>query len=882
MNFGFVQQIYFTLYLVKMQQEQPQPQPQLEPLENEKKEMDEVIEGADLNAPTVVSVPLSIDEEISEAIKKLSLPPQEDWTILHNVSFGKDLSRYLPYLVKEKGLDINQKNERGETPLHIAILKENFETIQTLLDLGASLQLNTNQGNSPLYIACERGNLQIVKELITRGADMHGHKYQQHYQTPLMIAVIRNHIHIVKYLLDNGCEDLEYGDKNYCTPLFIASQNGLIEMMETLIQYGANVDARNTNDSSPIFGAVGKNQMEAVKTLLKHKADINLTNNRYYNALFIAVNFAYFEMIEFLIDAGIDMECRDGSNYTPLMSASYANHVKIVKILVEKGANPNASNSLGYSSLILAIQKKNLNVVDLLLESPKLDINKLTETITLFGQTNKRFSPLYFAVHYNLPEIVSKFLKLGANPNLGLSPLLLAFKNNRMEMVEELLNHGAEETTEINLLLNLPQFNGPIIKSLLQNGYGVWDLVYNYFPIPCSENLHKLMYKKKGAFKGLVPELVTNGFFEELDCLSDHKKRQFVRSFLSTLNYKVPKIKRLFKSTDIVHACRSLHALALICEHSEKKLDEKKKLLNDAEYLNLLFPFMAIPESYRLACRTLHLITKDLFSATIGFPTPNTVFVNEETLLLQEEPKTVNIPLRNSKNGLILEKGSEEISTVEEKSTVDEGEKIEKPSFLDFRKENEADTVTFRFENDRYILCDKSTLMSQSVVFSRMLGGVMKEGLEKDVKIEEEEYTFEIFQKLIEFLYKSDLVIHDLNEMEIWHLISLAHRYDVSKLIDVCIDQLQAILSIADLDMENILSCVKLSQTYQVEKMEKWCYNWLCVYLDQFSGTKYAKFILLGGNKDGIDENIIPDSNVLTSLQDFVLMRYINTRIKDI
>lgn len=66
----------------------------------------------------------------------------------------------------KKGADINAQNNKGETALHLAALKKEFEIglAQTLLDNGASTQVKTSSGELPLDYAIEKEIKSLIKK----------------------------------------------------------------------------------------------------------------------------------------------------------------------------------------------------------------------------------------------------------------------------------------------------------------------------------------------------------------------------------------------------------------------------------------------------------------------------------------------------------------------------------------------------------------------------------------------------------------------------------------------------------------------------------------------------------------------------------------------
>lgn len=63
------------------------------------------------------------------------------------------------------------------------------------------------------------------------------------------------------------------------TALHYASFNGHLEAIQTLIDHGANVDARDNDGATPCHYATDNCQNEAILLLAANGADVNMANN---------------------------------------------------------------------------------------------------------------------------------------------------------------------------------------------------------------------------------------------------------------------------------------------------------------------------------------------------------------------------------------------------------------------------------------------------------------------------------------------------------------------------------------------------------------------------------------------------------------------------
>ncbi|CAL9690653.1 unnamed protein product [Knipowitschia caucasica] len=97
---------------------------------------------------------------------------------------------------------VMKRNHKGETPLHIAAIKGDAETVRKLLEQEADPNLKDNAGWTPLHEACNLGHLAVVEILVSMGALLNTPGYKN--ETPLHDAVRNGHSAVVRRLLQLG------------------------------------------------------------------------------------------------------------------------------------------------------------------------------------------------------------------------------------------------------------------------------------------------------------------------------------------------------------------------------------------------------------------------------------------------------------------------------------------------------------------------------------------------------------------------------------------------------------------------------------------------------------------------------------------------------
>ena len=113
-----------------------------------------------------------------------------------------------------KGVDINAKNYEGNTPLHIAIMRKNTKAVTYILKSSSNIAINelNELGKAPIHIACEIDSYKkggkIIKLLLSySGIDVNIRDLDG--RSPLMIAQENNNSIIVDYLMKDGRTNLK-------------------------------------------------------------------------------------------------------------------------------------------------------------------------------------------------------------------------------------------------------------------------------------------------------------------------------------------------------------------------------------------------------------------------------------------------------------------------------------------------------------------------------------------------------------------------------------------------------------------------------------------------------------------------------------------------
>jgi ankyrin repeat protein len=195
------------------------------------------------------------------------------------------------------------------------------------------------------------------------------------------------------------------------SPLMMAAQAGHLELVELLIEAGANVNAQNDCNSTALMFASRCGHISVVRTLLAAGANVNVQHITGKTPLAYALHEyshseGYNEIIEELIRAYPTVDTVDAKyGSSPLMFVCEARNVSAAKLLLELGANVNARNNFESTALMFAAKSDALQLVNLLLHAGA-DVNAMN---------CRHESALYYAAIVDAHDTVQALLKAGTS-----------------------------------------------------------------------------------------------------------------------------------------------------------------------------------------------------------------------------------------------------------------------------------------------------------------------------------------------------------------------------------------------------------------------------------------------------------------------------------
>ena len=105
-------------------------------------------------------------------------------------------------------------------------------------------------------------------------------------------------------------------------PLMTSAANACPDVIDCLLNHGADIELKDAADYTALHIACFKNQVYNVSELLKHKAQVNTTENWKQTPLMTAAVTASPEVIDCLLNHGADIEQNYYNGETALHTVS--------------------------------------------------------------------------------------------------------------------------------------------------------------------------------------------------------------------------------------------------------------------------------------------------------------------------------------------------------------------------------------------------------------------------------------------------------------------------------------------------------------------------------------------------------------------------------
>ncbi|CAM9824816.1 unnamed protein product [Scytosiphon promiscuus] len=256
--------------------------------------------------------------------------------------------------------------------------------------------------------------------------------------TPLFIAALEDHPTVVDVLLKGGASVAIANNAN-CTPLHVAALRGHIGITHMLLRAGSEPNAANVDGQRPLHMAAGDGHSPVTRMLLRAGADPDACDIKGHAALYPAAFGGHLSVCRDLLDANAKPgRVRAGSSLVPLDVAAQNGHSAVMHELLKLGVEACSSGGGGVEALCLAAKHERVEAMLILRKAGVVDTGEaLINAVTVGSSTSAKF---LLHQHQQPPDYVN------FHKEMGLTPIISGAYSASPRIVRMLLDHGADES----------------------------------------------------------------------------------------------------------------------------------------------------------------------------------------------------------------------------------------------------------------------------------------------------------------------------------------------------------------------------------------------------------------------------------------------------
>lgn len=412
---------------------------------------------------------------------------------------GKDYVHRIAYiLLAIVGLPASEKHDRIESALYLlkqSRLTEKRDFCRCIVEVANPLTKDMRALNETL---AKPGRIELFAEML------------------LYLAVMSGHLILLDEMVRLG-SSVETRYRGAHTPLCLAALEGGPQAAARLLEFGADMNAKNAKDQSPLFLATLSKSFGVMEVLLNHGANVNACSTR--------CGIVQTPLWRAVADQTHHPHLKRNKN-SPVRAGRHSLD-GIVKLLLDNGADPNFQDpTYGITPLWLALSSRFKHIGQ---NTPAEIIEILIKHGADVRIARRKMSLLWEGMH-NHTSFTIKLLRLhGADPNdygddfdpakpyrgrQPMSALAKAVKWGRFDVAEALLDTGADPHAQFwkkdTCLVKVASF-GPVslVERLLDGGVDVNETFGGKTALDiaiwnCNEGLKELLLRRGAVQKGTL------------------------------------------------------------------------------------------------------------------------------------------------------------------------------------------------------------------------------------------------------------------------------------------------------------------------------------------------------------------------------------------
>ncbi|XP_068624920.1 transient receptor potential channel pyrexia-like [Battus philenor] len=349
--------------------------------------------------------------------------------------------------MKSKGLN------NIDTPLHTAVEMANIDSINELLQAGASVRCLNSTGLTPLHVCVKKEleePLHILANYNYRDADpltaivdvkdKDGH-------TVLQAAVEAAWVPGVCVALEAGA-DVTMKANDGETPIHSAAALGNLDVLTEILSLAKQknfIDCQNEEGETPLFKSIIHKHIKCVNAILQEGASMKLTLPGEVNVFHVAAENGCTDILKILLELDENLTpsminsltTGDRRGFGPIHFAVANNHIDCVRLLLSKNADirlrTTSSPHKCSTPLHIAAVKNHFDIVKIILSFDKNTIHEVN---------SMGWFPLHTACHHSSRDVILLLLQEGGD----LSGYTDGPKKYRRTAIDMIINNLSKPT----------------------------------------------------------------------------------------------------------------------------------------------------------------------------------------------------------------------------------------------------------------------------------------------------------------------------------------------------------------------------------------------------------------------------------------------------
>lgn len=191
----------------------------------------------------------------------------ENKSPLH-IAIQNQQEEIISILLYHPNIDLRIRDKYGNTPFAAALTIRNHKAAQNICQkLPNAAEQMDNRGRNFLHIAIMKDDLESVLFLLAIQVDVNSRVHDVSQSTPLHLSASSENELLIRNLILAGAR-LNDRDSNQKTALHIAAEKGRLGAVSALLQNGVDFDAPDAENNNALHIAVKENHFSIVKELL--------------------------------------------------------------------------------------------------------------------------------------------------------------------------------------------------------------------------------------------------------------------------------------------------------------------------------------------------------------------------------------------------------------------------------------------------------------------------------------------------------------------------------------------------------------------------------------------------------------------------------------